>query len=156
MCLCFKLDWIYDLLKNVLRRTWDGQQTCHGHLWTIGLHCEWGLKRVWFVKHIPINNIIILYLSTHKYTGYVCINISGSDLWFSVSLQPPPKLPLGVFTSDFQDFVTKWWAAFSELSKGNCYLICFTCKIYPTNWLLHCDTCISKHFMFCLLDAMQQ
>lgn len=24
--------------------------------------------------------------------------------------QPPPKLPLGVFTSDFQDFVTKWWA----------------------------------------------
>lgn len=22
--------------------------------------------------------------------------------------EPPPKLPLGVFTNDFQDFVTKW------------------------------------------------
>lgn len=23
-------------------------------------------------------------------------------------LQPPPKLPHGIFTCDFQDFVTKW------------------------------------------------
>lgn len=27
---------------------------------------------------------------------------------FSFNFQPPPKLPHGVFTPDFQDFVTKW------------------------------------------------
>lgn len=28
--------------------------------------------------------------------------------------QPPPKLPQGVFSSDFQDFVTKWWVSENE------------------------------------------
>lgn len=30
------------------------------------------------------------------------------NVLFSFNCQPPPKLPHGVFTPDFQDFVTKW------------------------------------------------
>lgn len=32
--------------------------------------------------------------------------------------QPPPKLPHGVFTSDFQDFVTKWWVLFHVIGPA--------------------------------------
>lgn len=40
----FAKAWI--VMMPFVHRTWDGQQTGHGHLWTFGLHCEWG-RRNW-------------------------------------------------------------------------------------------------------------
>lgn len=44
------------------------------------------------------NMYIYLYISCKYLSNNFCV----------ISAQPPPKLPHGVFTADFQDFVTKW------------------------------------------------
>ena len=43
------------------------------------------------------------------------LNLSSS----APLLQPPPKLP-NVFTADFQEFVTKWWAGGGSRSSSIC------------------------------------
>lgn len=50
-----------------------------------------------------------------------------NDCWFKkfIYLQPPPKLPNGVFGSEFQDFVNKWWVFslyFLRVSEGHVWL----------------------------------
>uniref|UniRef100_A0A672IYS5 Dual specificity mitogen-activated protein kinase kinase 2 n=1 Tax=Salarias fasciatus TaxID=181472 RepID=A0A672IYS5_SALFA len=54
----------------------------------------------------------------------ICFNF---HLQFSCPLQPPPKLPHGVFTSDFQDFVTKSTFYFVNLIPVLHFLCCLKC-----------------------------
>lgn len=97
----------------------------------------------YFLKHIFIS------LRTRK-TVCVCHNRSVFDPCFFVPPQPPPKLPLGVFTNDFQDFVTKWWALAKTFlnwptNQKSATLIWF----YAQMKSLHFYTCLLVYLMSC-------
>lgn len=106
------------------------------------------VNEVW---NSPMNTIIFVSLHTREQCIFF-ISGSGSDLRLSVSHQPPPKLPLGVYTSDFQDFVTKWWAAFFHQTGNVIWLMRFwhfyffftlvVCKHFV--YLMQCDNELSS------------
>lgn len=86
--------FIFNQMAFLSFRTWP----CHGYIWAAGLHSQWG-EESWDVS------LLWSLINTRLLScGHLFLNK------FSViPTQPPPKLPHGVFTADFQDFVTKWW-----------------------------------------------
>lgn len=55
-----------------------------------------------------VNEVRDVCLNADKKNCVLHIHTNKSLLNSLLLPQPPPKLPHGVFSNDFQDFVTKW------------------------------------------------
>lgn len=104
----------------------------------------------------PINVVILSYLTRIQCYGLVraCVFFVLNLLLIAVSLlhQPPPKLPLGVFTSDFQDFVTRWWGKKKTVNVIIRAVAIFTLKLCQCVYLVQCE----KELTFLLLLQSNQ
>lgn len=95
-------------------------EVCPTSVSELSLSSAWGLQLYPDLGHTIGRSLARLCIVTYQ----LCWMIA--DVWclfcFGFFPQPPPKLPNGVFGSEFQDFVNKWWVAKGHIWDQPCRL----------------------------------
>lgn len=94
-CMMWCLKCIYAFSSSIRAR----QQTSNGYIWITWLHSQWGA--------FPCTDYTTCWCFCLPTISFYFIKPHSVLIW-PLTFQPPPKLP-GVFSSEFQDFVNKWY-----------------------------------------------